>query len=285
MRPKTVVLERRSGSLLQLQREANEKLVLAAIQAEEEVEHARGAQSRAQAEASALRASEEELRATAAFRERLIGIIGHDLRNPLTAIVMSGQLLIAHGALNETDTRLVNRIVTSGQRMGRMIAQLVEFTRVRLGGGFNLTLAPGNLGDICRNIADELRISSSAEIEHTVEGDLSGTWDVDRLAQVISNIAGNAVSHARPRTAVLIHARGDGEAVVVEITNQGVCIPPNVLPVIFQAFQRAEVNPDPNTEHLGLGLYIASEIVRAHRGTLTVQSADETTTFVMRLPR
>ena len=284
MRPKNVVLERRSESLLQLQREANEKLVLAAIHADEEADEARGAQSRAQAEASALRAIEEELRATAEFRERLIGIIGHDLRNPLTAIVLSGKLLIVRGALTETDTQLVNRIVTSGQRMARMIAQLVEFTRVRLGGGFNLTLAPGHLGDICRNIADELCVSSSAEIQQTFEGDLSGTWDVDRLAQVVSNIAGNAVGHARPGTPVLIHAYDDGEAVVAEITNQGACIPPDLLPVIFQAFHRAEVNPDTNTEHLGLGLYIASEIVRAHRGTLTVQSADGTTTFMMRLP-
>lgn len=285
MRRASIEPDRHSESLLQLQREANEKLVLAAIHADEEAEVARGAQSRAQAEASVLRASEEELRATAEFRERLIGIIGHDLRNPLTAIVMSGKLLIARGTLTEADMPLVNRIVTSGQRMARMIAQLVEFTRVRLGGGFDLRLAPGNLGDICRTIADELVISSPAEILQTIEGDLSGTWDVDRLAQVVSNIAGNAVGHAKPGTPVRIHARDDGEAVVAEITNEGVCIPPDVLPVIFQAFQRAEVNPDTTTEHLGLGLYIASEIVRAHRGTLTVQSSNETTTFVLRLPR
>jgi signal transduction histidine kinase len=268
--------------LLWLQREANEKLVLAGIRAHEELDDALGAQRRAEEDTSERRVREEELLATAEFRERMIGIIGHDLRNPLSTIVMACGLLIAHGDLTEADARLADRIVNSARRMTRMIGQLVEFTRARLGGGFELNLAPSNLGDVCRNIAEELRISSSAEIRETIEGNLGGTWDADRLAEVVSNIAANAVDHATPGTPVLIHAHDDGGAVVAEITNQGACIPPDLLPVIFKAF-RGEVKP--NTGHLGLGLYIASEIVRSHSGTLDVRSSDGTTTFRLRLPR
>ena len=273
--------------LLRLQREANQMLLLAGIRAQEDVDDAVDARRRAETETSALRSSTEELRVTAEFRELLIGILGHDLRNPLNTVVMASGLLLARGELGEQDARLVNRIVTSGQRMARMISQLASFTRARLGGGFELRLAPSDLGDICRDIAEELRISSSVEIRQTIEGDLRGTWDADRLAEVISNIAGNAVDHAAPGTPVLIHAHDEagGEAVIAEITNEGPCIPADVLPVIFKAFRRAEANASADTGHLGLGLYVACQIVRSHGGSLDVRSSDGTTTFTVRLPR
>jgi signal transduction histidine kinase len=214
-----------------------------------------------------------------------IGILGHDLGNPLNTMVMASGLLIARGGLTAEDARLVNRIINSGQRAARMIGQLVDFTRARLGGGFELKRAPSDLGDVCRDIAEELRISSSAEIRQTIEGNLGGAWDADRLAEAISNIAGNAVDYATSGTPILIHAHDDGGAVVAEITNQGVCIPADVLPVIFEPFRRWEVNANTDTGNLGLGLYIASEIVRSHGGTLDVRSSDGSTTFTLRLPR
>jgi signal transduction histidine kinase len=141
-----------------------------------------------------------------------------------------------------------------------------------------------DLGEICRNIADELRLSSSAEVELVVHGDLSGTWDADALAAVMSNIAGNAIDHRASGTAVVIDARTDGELVVVAITNRGTCIAVELLPEIFNAFRRLRSSVK-RADHLGLGLYISWEIVRAHGGTIEVTSADETTTFTVRLPR
>lgn len=224
-------------------------------------------------------------RELAEFRERFIGIVGHDLRTPLNTIVMAACSQLSRGRLTNDDARFANRIVTSGNRMARMIGQLVEFTRARLGGGFNLKLEPTDLGKVCNDIAEELRIGASAEIRQTAEGDVRGTWDMDRLAEALSNVAGNATEHAAPGTPVLIHAQGEWDAVVVEITNQGTCIPPNVLPVIFKAFRRAEVNARSSSGHLGLGLYIAYEVVRSHGGTLDVRSSDGSTTFTFRLPR
>jgi signal transduction histidine kinase len=270
--------------LLRTQRDANERLVLATIEAHENVDRARGAQRSAEYAVGALRENAAEERSIAEFRELLIGIVGHDLRNPLNTILIASGLVLDDPDLGDANARLLRRIVSSGQRMERMIAQLREFTRARLGGGIALTLGVTDLGEICRNIADELRLSSSAEVELMASGDLSGTWDADGLAAVVSNIAGNAIDHRARGTAVVIDARTDGELVVVAITNRGPCIAAELLPEIFNAFRRLRGSVK-RAEHLGLGLYISWEIVRAHGGTIEVTSADETTTFTVRLPR
>jgi len=119
----------------------------------------------------------------------------------------------------------------------------------------------------------------------TTDGDLTGIWDADRLAEVISNIAGNAVDHAAPGTPVLIHCSTRGDVVRAEITNRGVCISPEVLPLIFNAFRRGQVSEKANSGHLGLGLYIASQIAHSHGGTLMARSSDGSTTFTLSLPR
>ncbi len=273
--------------LLRDQRDANEMLVLATLRATEEADTARGAQQSAELAVGKLESRGEELRIVADFRERLMGIVGHDLRNPINSIVMASGLLIARGNLGDADARLVNRIVTSGQRMARMVAHLLDFTQARLGGGFNLALEETDLAAVCVDIAEELRISSSADVSLDVSGDLVGRWDADRLAEVISNLVGNAIDHRAPGTPVTIRARGESGFVVIEVINQGAAIAPELLPVIFEAFRRAResVSTSAKVEHMGLGLYITAEIVRAHGGSIRAQSSDGVTTFTVRLPR
>jgi signal transduction histidine kinase len=117
-----------------------------------------------------------------------------------------------------------------------------------------------------------------------IEGDVTGIWDPDRLMEALLNIAGNAAEHAAPGTGVTIRARPEGAEVVVEISNQGDPIPPELLPIIFDPF-RSGTRAKPSAGHLGLGLYIAKQIVLASGGTLDARSDDGTTTFMMRLPR
>ncbi len=105
------------------------------------------------------------------------------------------------------------------------------------------------------------------------------------MAQVLSNLAGNAIEYRAPETPVVLAARADGADVVVQVTNLGPPIPADVLPFIFEPFRRAKQQQKSTTGNLGLGLYIAHQIVLAHRGTLDVHSADGTTTFTARLPR
>jgi signal transduction histidine kinase len=219
-------------------------------------------------------------RELAEFREMFIGMLGHDLRNPVASIVMSAAALLQRDELSEKNAEKAAIIIRGGQRMQRMITQLLEFTRARLGGGFPLEPKPVDLREVCRNVVEEFE----ASIEMEMEGDLTGTWDEDRLAEVLSNLVGNAIEYARPETAVLVKAYAEGAAVVAEIVNQGDPIPADVLPFIFQPFRRARREPS-RTGNLGLGLYIAHEIALAHGGTLNADSTDGRTTFVIRLPR
>ena len=267
--------ERDHADTVQLdQRAANEQLIGATIRAHELAEEAEASRERAEA-------SERELRAVAEFREMFIGVLAHDLRNPLGGIVMAAGLLLQRGRLDERDAEAATRIIRASQRITRMIAQLLDLTRARLGGGLPINPMPTDLGDICRAIAGEF----DAPVELAIEGDLIGTWDEDRLAEVISNLVGNAIEYAASGTPVIVKARPDGAEVIVEITNQGEPIPADQLPFIFQPFRRARPRDKSEKGNLGLGLYIAYEIVRSHGGTLDAHSAEGTTTFVMRLPR
>ncbi len=261
-------------SMLVDQREANAQMVRATIRAGELADEAAAARDRAEA-------SERDLRRIAEFREMFIGVLGHDLRNPLGAIVMAAGLLLRGGRLNDQDRDTVARILRGSQRMSRMITQLLDLTRARLGGGLTIEPKPTDLREICRDIAEEFE----SRIEVEAEGDLTGTWDHDRLAEVLSNLGGNALEYATPGTVVTIRAHAEETAVVVAVENQGPPIPPDVLPFIFEPFRRAQQIKKSTTGNLGLGLYIAQQIVLAHGGTLEAESVEGTTRFVMRLPR
>jgi len=254
--------------------EANQQMVSATIRAQELTEAAETATAR-------LEQSERELLAVAEFREVFIGIVGHDLRNPLNSIVMASALLLQRGRLDAQDQKTVTRIVKSSHRMTRLITQLLDLTRVRLGGGFPLEPQPVDLREVCTAVVEEF----AAQIELAMDGDLTGTWDSDRLAEALSNIAGNGIEHAAPGTALSVKAHAEGAEVVVAISNQGSPIPAAVLPFIFEPFRRAMQHEKSAAGNLGLGLYIANQIVLSHGGTLTAHSALGTTTFVMRLPR
>lgn len=220
-------------------------------------------------------------RELAEFRERFIGILGHDLRTPLASIVMAAGMLLERGQLDEQDAKTVARIIRSDQRMSEMIAQLLDLTRARLGGGLPIERKPTDIREIVRHVADEF----GATIQQEIHGDVAGFWDRGRLAEALSNLVGNAIEYATRGTAVVIKAHAEDVDIVVEVSNQGDPIPADVLPFIFEPFRRARPHEKSATGNLGLGLYIAHEIVLSHGGTLEGQSVGGTTTFVMRLSR
>ncbi len=263
-----------ADSILVDLREANEQMVGATLRAHDLTEEAQLARSHAEQ-------SERELRKVAEFRELFIGILGHDLRNPVSAISMAAGLLLRRGHLGAQDAETAARIIRSSQRMSRMITQLLDLTRARLGGGMPIAPKPTDLRDVCRNVVEEFE----AAIELTVEGEVAGSWDQDRLEEVLSNLVGNAIEHAEPDSVVRVHAAEEQEEVVVRVSNQGDTIPPELLPFIFEPFRGAKKKQPSQTENLGLGLYIAQQIVRAHGGKLEASSADGRTEFVIRLPR
>lgn len=221
-------------------------------------------------------------------KDVLVGILGHDLRTPLQSILMGADTLAKQGdALGPTVSKVANRITSSATRMGRMIEDLLDFTRAHLGGGIPVVPAPMDLSDVVTAVVDELSHAHPSRLVRRVpsaSGDLRGEWDAARIAQAVTNLVGNAIQHGADP--VEVKTVGDDTNVIVEVHNGGT-IAPNVAERLFQPFAHAaeRMNGGSAPAGLGLGLYIVAEIARAHAGRVEVDSADGITCFRLVLPR
>jgi two-component system, sensor histidine kinase and response regulator len=217
--------------------------------------------------------------------EMFTAVLGHDLRNPLNAIVTSAYLLqrqSAEGPVKQS----AERILSSGKRMGRMIQDMLDLARARLAGGIPLKREPLDLGTLIERVVREHQTTYPARrIEWHREGDLWGDWDADRLAQVASNLIGNALQYGQHDVPVVVRADGNaGNHIVLSVENGG-SIPPDILPHIFDPF-RGGNRESGRGEGLGLGLYIVEQLVHAHEGKIEVDSGNTPrTTFRVTLPR
>jgi signal transduction histidine kinase len=215
---------------------------------------------------------------TEEFRDQSLGILGHDLRNPLAAIIMGSTLLVGTEGLDDKSVRVAARMLNSANRMNRM--------RTRSGDRIPVVRVPMNLEPLCRQVVAELEgVARVGKLRFMAQGDLHGEWDHDRLAQVFSNLVRNAIQHGAPNDPILLVARDDGDSVCVTVHNGGPPIAERALTTIFEPMVR-HVADEKTNAGLGLGLYIASQIVLAHGGTLEATSTEERgTTFSARLPR
>jgi signal transduction histidine kinase len=226
-----------------------------------------------------------ELQATVRFNEMFTGILAHDLRNPLGAIITTARLVLNRND-SERNARPLARIVNSGERMTRMIDQLLDFTRIRLQGDMPVVPEPADLRVIVRQVMDELDAANSGwTLRLDASGDTQGVWDGDRLSQVFSNLVANAIQHGDQRHGVGVTIDGRArDAVVVNVHNGGT-IPAQMLPTVFEPLAGGERSLT-KSSGLGLGLYITRELVKAHGGRIEVRSDDAGgTTFTVFLPR
>lgn len=219
------------------------------------------------------------------YYDMFIGVLSHDLRSPLAAIIMSTNLALRRSE-DERQSVVLRRIATSGARMLRMIEQLLDATRIRAAGGLAIQRGEADLAAICRAIVGELEAANpAARIAFTARGSTVGQWDTDRVAQVASNLIGNAIQHAAgaPTVEVLVDGE-DPDVVRLSVHNAG-HIPPELLDAIFDPFRRAS-EAAARTTGLGLGLFITRQIALAHGGDVGVESTPEAgTTFLVELPR
>lgn len=221
-------------------------------------------------------------------REQFLGILGHDLRNPISAIKMGATLLTESKDAETAEIATIIKI--SSERMGRMVDDLLDLTRTRLGSGIPLTPKPMDLKTLCEQVIAELQgIHTECPIQFEAEGDLTGDWDRDRLYQVVSNLLSNALQYGRRRRPVRILVRGHENEVCLQVHNQGSPIPKKALKTIFAAMVRDQsggTQSKNNAAGLGLGLFIVHEIVKAHGGTIEVTSTEANgTTFTLKIPR
>ena len=222
-------------------------------------------------------------REQAELREQFIAVLGHDLRNPLASI-LSGTRLLLRGGLDERSSEIAVVMEDSATRMSELIDNVLDMARVRLGGGFDLHRAlEDDLAPVLEQVVAELRIAHP-ECDIETRSDLSEPVNCDRsrVAQLFSNLVGNAVKHGDATQPIRIHAQTAEGAFKLSVVNAGVPIPLSAQKRLFQPYARGTGKGNP--QGLGLGLYIASEIARAHGGMLTVSSSPVETRFTFQMP-
>lgn len=235
---------------------------------------------RKQALAHELRERTEALR----INELFMAVLSHDLRTPVQSI-MAAATVLQRQPTAETVALMAGRMLRTSQRVGRMIEDLLDVTRIRQAGGLALHLAPASMRSLVQRTMDEMQTSHpDRSVEPALQGDLEGTWDGERLCQVITNLLGNAFHHGNTDQPVRLTVDGTSLCKVTFAVSNGGTIAPELVPHLFTAFRGREREPGRH-QGLGLGLFIVHQIVQAHQGRIDVESQNGTTQFRVELPR
>ncbi|WP_283180443.1 MULTISPECIES: sensor histidine kinase [unclassified Pseudomonas] len=229
-------------------------------------------------------------RAVEASRNVFLGILGHDLRTPLGAILLGADMLRRSEGIGTRATKVATQIYTSVRRASQIVGDLLDLTRCQMGPGIPVKKAVVDLSPLCEHIVEEIRaFHPTANVLFESQTPASGEFDGARMEQVFSNIISNAVQHGNLQFPIRVKLEATEEHVVFTVHNGGEPIPEDVLPFIFNPLgrfsQRSIIDHGP-TAGLGLGLFIASEIVASHAGVITVDSETERgTTFFVKVPK
>jgi signal transduction histidine kinase len=220
-------------------------------------------------------------------RNLLLGMLGHDMRSPLQAIQVTATYL---EALNAGDrvSEAAARLIRSGARMQALLDDMTDFNRTKLGLGINVTAKGVDLAEVLGDELDELRaVHPDRQIELQVSGNLQGAWDGRRLQQLLGNLVLNAVKYGAQDTPVRVVVTGDATHVRIEVKNSGAANEHATLARMFDPLTRGPDHPGKadRSGSLGLGLYIASEIAKAHHGVIEARSDETETSFSVSLPR
>jgi signal transduction histidine kinase len=220
-------------------------------------------------------------------RELFMGVLGHDLRTPLHVILQSAESL--NRPTRRSPAELIGFILESARHMQRMIEDLLDVSRTRLGGSLPLEPASTDLAAICNQTLRELRaLHPKTSLLTTLGGDLSGVWDAARLEQLLTNLVRNAIQHGDATKPVTISAKGEDERIILKVHNEGDPIPAAARARLFEPLFRGDAAKGAGKQgrSMGLGLYIAGTIAEAHGGSIEVESSRKSgTCFTVSLPR
>lgn len=234
---------------------------------------------------TALRAQEHEAKQRAVFAEQLIGIVSHDLRNPLNAIMLGAQLL-GTSELG-SDAGVVRRIVSAARRATRLTAELLDFTQARLGGGLPLSRAEVNPHLTVADCLEELRLAwPGRAIEHRRVGEGTAEIDIDRVAQIVTNLVGNALAYGTPERPIVVTTTVDADDFTLTVHNHGPPIPAELASHVFEPMRRGLDQVRHGSRSVGLGLFIVRQIALSHGGDVQMESSAEGgTRFSVVVPR
>jgi PAS domain S-box-containing protein len=219
------------------------------------------------------------------FQRNVLGIVGHDVRTPLATIATAAHLLRGVEPLTDRQDRLVARIASGAAHIERVVSLLVDYAQAHAGQALPVRPRACDLAALCRSAAEECEAAQPGRRVRCEGGsDATGEWDADRLGQALGNLLSNALDYSPPGTPVDVRWRGTPDAVEVEVANEGAPIPPEALSRMFEPFERGKRDHS-GRRGLGLGLFIARAIARAHGGQLSARSEEGRTAFTIRLPR
>ena len=238
----------------------------------------------------------QRIAAAAEFEKQLIGIVSHDLLNPVTSMTVGAQALLRRDMLDEQSTAIAARIKSSGDRCARMIKDLLDFTRARLGGGIGVVTKVLDGHALAREVLDEVQLNHLARQFRLVgQGETRAKWDADRIAQVVTNLVVNALKYGSREGAITVTIDGTSEQwITLSVHNDGPAIDVATRQRLFEPMQRGETAAEDlrtssggaDRRSVGLGLFIVKNIVEAHGGTILLHSEEGAgTTFSARLPR
>jgi len=261
--------------------EQRSRLLESELHSRKELEHAlRDAleqRARARAELGESLRREEEARRIAeqsdAFKEVFISVLGHDLRNPLSAILTTTRLMALRGELGPDTSKRLDRVINSGVRLQRMVEQILEMTRYQLARGISVNREPCDLALLVTRVAESVHL---AHPSHSLELQLHHCWasvDADRLEQVVTTLIDNAATHGDPEQPIVVGLAQRGSSATFSVHNHGPAIDEESLALLFEPFRRAR-KPVGRSAGLGLGLYISARIVEAHGGKIHVESSE-----------
>lgn len=225
----------------------------------------------------------EKITAESESQRRFMSILGHDLRNPLSTIMMAASLQRRENLTPEKNLEMAEKIIKTAKRMQYLIEDLLETTQSIGENDINIVTKPIALSRICQGIVEEFKISHpDAKIEFNAEEKCFGEWDERRIGQILANLLSNAISYGQAETPIKVNLTEDFERIVIQVNNRGEIITDEAKQHLFTAFWRGSKKGGNNSGGLGLGLYIVKRIVEAHRGTIAVESnREDGTTFTV----
>lgn len=227
--------------------------------------------------------------AIALAQDIFLGVLGHDLRDPLNSIGAGAQFLTQVGEPDSRSVKLGMQMYTSVLRMNKMLDNLLNFTQSRIGGGLKISSSYVDLAQVSKDVVEEFHLSAPNHvINNNIEGNCSGDWDSGRLSQVYQNLISNALQYGSPQEPIVVLTKDCGDHVVVTVQNNGPLIPEANQHKIFDLMHRSQPIEVAHSggRNLGLGLYIVREIVTAHQGSVSVSSSEtQGTIFKVELPK
>lgn len=220
------------------------------------------------------------------WRNIFLGVLGHDLRSPLSAIVLTSEL-IARMAVDAPIASAAQRLIRSGQRMGELLDTLLVYNRAQMGLGFALEKAEVDLAQACREEIELLQAAMpGTRIQFASPASLRGVFDAERIREALANLVVNAQKYGAPGSEIRVELREERDGAELVVGNEGDPIPRETIDMMFEPLRRGGVSGgESERTSLGLGLFIVDQIAKAHDGSIRAESAQGTTTFRLHLPR